>query len=1575
MSKKIIEQSKATKKLEHSNILSEVNQRYDSLQNTQLNTEKVSAQSRETYARYLAKRKIREEDDENGHLSNANLKISQPTDLGDSQLAQSVDEAPLVIAQADSSAAATEVKDVNTEGADGSTQNSSSSTTAASSTVSTGLGLGLLGVVAAGVSGGGGGGGGIAPDVTSPVLQSVGLSSKSNSQIVLTYDESLNEAQVALPASFAVTTGGVANAVTAVSVSGRLVTLTLTNAVRAGEEVVVNFTDPTAGNDPNTIQDLAGNDAATASKGFTMAALSDGYIRGAKIYVDTNGNGVAEPSEYTGVTTNALGGFVLPASSASGVIIAVGGINIDTGVPNVVPLKAPAGSSVVTPLTTLVQEVFASGGGALTVETATAQVVNALNLTPGTDLTSYDALAAADVSIQKAAASVGTILSIVAGTAATESAAAAAVKKVISNISEQIVQAVDGGNNVVLTDNDTIAAFLSDAVAADAVAALTAVIDTAAENIDDALSLDAISNSQAVALDVLAPSAPSALSLSSSSDTGKTGDDLTNDSTPTIRVALDTTKEDGTAAVVNNVVKVFAGANLVGQATLSSNNIADGYVDVTLTEPLSEGETDLTVTVTDIASNTSDASAEFTVSVDTTSPQSPSLSSNNTSDGWVNASEAATTVIKVALPTSGSLAVAGDSVSIYGGTKILTSTISASDISKGYVDFAVEASYFGEDGSKSITAKVTDVAGNLSAASVALSFTLDTNIDTPTLVLKSDTGLYDDDKLTNSGEITVDGAAADVTRTYSLDGGEAVSSYTAPTVGGSHTLVINDIDTAGNTTSASITFTLDLTAPKIASTKPIDDSVDVVTSSISLTFDENVAAGSGDIVITGESGQQTISITDDTQVSISGRVVTITPSGALSPAASYSVTVASGVITDVAGNAFSGLSGGELNFTMADLPTISVSTSESDGILNVGDSASISFTLSAVSTDFSANDVTVNGGRLENFSGSGLTYTATLTPDTNSTTNATVTVGAGKFTVNTLPNLASNTLTLSVDTVAPVAPTVSLQSDSGTAADKITNSGTISVGGVEEGGTWKYSTDGGGSWSAGVGSTFSVTGDGTKSVLVKQVDSHENESAETSFSFTLDTTIAKPTVDLASNSGSKEDSVTNSALISESTKANDVTRQYKLDNGAPTSTYTPPSSAGVHTVVVVDTDTAGNTATSDTLSFTLDTTAPALTATSPEDGSELVSPSANIVFSFNEDVVAGTGNIIISDGETELIIPATDGQVSISGGVVTINPTANLALTTQYHVSFAAGVFTDVAGNLIPAKSIDFTTASAPTLSSSLDDVENFDVTSSIVLTASEVVDAVAGKFIRIVNDGGDGYRGESTVNTLTIDVTSNQVSVNGKLIVINPSVDLDFNNTYHIEVDAGAFVGTVSGQASLAVDNESSINFSTVLPSSSSSAQASQKMSLSADEMVTSYSWWDAEGNGAPGSTAVVRDFSAGDMAIVANDLLPAGDVDGISTNDFYIAVNNFSAGDLIYIDNKGDNSLDRQALFEGGLIVDLGTPPTQVATAASGTASGQNGGQFDITLAAPNAGSTFSEIEVLKTLLQIDYTPIHYG
>ena len=95
-------------------------------------------------------------------------------------------------------------------------------------------------------------------------------------------------------------------------------------------------------------------DAPVTSTPLTGSVI-DGKIAGATVGVDLDGDGVIGPDEPT-VTTDAQGNFVFPEGTPTGTIIASGGTDISTGLPFSGKMSAPAGSTVVTPVTTLINK-------------------------------------------------------------------------------------------------------------------------------------------------------------------------------------------------------------------------------------------------------------------------------------------------------------------------------------------------------------------------------------------------------------------------------------------------------------------------------------------------------------------------------------------------------------------------------------------------------------------------------------------------------------------------------------------------------------------------------------------------------------------------------------------------------------------------------------------------------------------------------------------------------------------------------------------------------------------------------------------------------------------------------------------------------------------------------------------------------------------------------------------------------------------------------------------------------------------------------------------------------------------
>ena len=226
----------------------------------------------------------------------------------------------------------------------------------------------------------------------------------------------------------------------------------------------------------------------------------------------------------------------------------------------------------------------------------------------------------------------------------------------------------------------------------------TAALTDGAHNLtatatDAAGNTGAASAALAVTIDTTAPVAPSIASFST--DSGTVGDHITNDNTLTLT---------GTAEA-NSTIKVYDGATLLGSAVTNSSG-AWTYTTAALTD----GAHNLTATATDAAGNTGAASAALGVTIDTTAPVAPVISS----DVIVNTNEVALT----------GTAEANSTVKIYDGATLLGSAVATSSGAWTYTTAALA------NGNHSFTATATDAAANTGAASSVAAITVNTPVPT-----------------------------------------------------------------------------------------------------------------------------------------------------------------------------------------------------------------------------------------------------------------------------------------------------------------------------------------------------------------------------------------------------------------------------------------------------------------------------------------------------------------------------------------------------------------------------------------------------------------------------------------------------------------------------------------------------------------------------------------------------------------------------------------------------------------------------------------------------------------------------
>jgi methionine-rich copper-binding protein CopC len=383
---------------------------------------------------------------------------------------------------------------------------------------------------------------------------------------------------------------------------------------------------------------------------------------------------------------------------------------------------------------------------------------------------------------------------------------------------------------------------------------------------------------------------------------------------------------DGTALVLSasceagSTVNVYNGTTLLGAATISGTTWS-------YSATVADGSTyQFNVKETDLAGNTSAATSNFTVIGDT------SVTANFTS-ATDDVGSLTGTLINGARTDDTSLALtgtceAGSTVNVYNGA-ILLGAATVSGTTWSYTATLVNGATY------QFNEKETDAAGNTSVATSNFTVTGDTSV-TARLTSVTDnmgsiTGALVSGSRSDDSSLVFAGTCEAGSVVYIYDGASLIGAGTVSGTNWTYTASIADstsylfnvseTDTAGNHSvhTSNFAVTGDTSAPTLSSSTPADNATAVaVNSNIVLTFNENVLAGSGNVVISnGGADVRTISITDSSQVSISGSVVTINPTADLAGGTHYDVTMSAGVITDTAGNNFSGIAENARDFDAA----------------------------------------------------------------------------------------------------------------------------------------------------------------------------------------------------------------------------------------------------------------------------------------------------------------------------------------------------------------------------------------------------------------------------------------------------------------------------------------------------------------------------------------------------------------------------------------------------------------------------------------------------------------------------------
>jgi len=816
------------------------------------------------------------------------------------------------------------------------------------------------------------------------------------------------------------------------------------------------------------------------------------------------------------------------------------------------------------------------------------------------------------------------------------------------------------------------------------------------------------SNSVIFTIDTTAPEPPVITDVDG--DDATDGETLTNNPTPPISgtaepgttVDVTITNPDGTETVYEDVPVTDDDGDGVGEWT------------VTPDQPLQEGDSEVTVTATDDAGNTSEPSAPVVITLDTTAPDAPVI--ETPADG---------STIGDNTPTISGTADPGTTVDV--------TVTDADGVEHTYTDVPVDAGGNwtvtvpdGDalaDGPATVTATATDPAGNTSEPTTN-DFTVDATAPEPPVVTDVDgDDATDGETLTNNPTPPISGTAEpgstvdvtienpDGTTTVIEDvpvdaDGNWTVTPTEPLQEGESTVTVTATDPSGNTSDPSdpVTVTLDTAAPEPpVITDPADGDV----------TNDDTPTISG----TGTPGDTITVIIDGTEVG----ETTVGDDGTWAftptePLEDGEHTVEA-TATDPAGNTSE--PSAPVDFTVdATASEPPVITSPTQGEVT-GDTTP---DITGTGTPGETVNVYVDGT---------LIGTTDVGTDGNWTLTPTQDLAEGDHTVTaTQTDPAGNTsgesdpVDFTIDTTAPEPPVITSPADgavTGDATPDITGTGTpgdtitVIIDGTEVGET---TVGDDGTW------TFTPTtplADGDHTITATATDPAGNTSDPSPpVDITVDTTApaapvitdpaqgdvtndATPPITGTAEPGSTVDITIDGVVVAEDVPVD--------GNGNWTWTPESPLDDGEHTVTVTATDEAGNTSVpSAPVTFEVDTTAPeAPVITSPADGDVTNEATPDIT---------GTGE------------PGATVNVSVDDtliGTTTVNPDGSWTLTPTEPLAdgphTVEATQTDEAGNESPASTpvdftVDTTAPDAPVITSPADGDLTDDATPDITGTA-----------------------------------------------------------------------------------------------------------------------------------------------------------------------------------------------------------------------------------------------------------------
>ncbi|QUJ66489.1 tandem-95 repeat protein [Photobacterium sp. GJ3] len=713
----------------------------------------------------------------------------------------------------------------------------------------------------------------------------------------------------------------------------------------------------------------------------------------------------------------------------------------------------------------------------------------------------------------------------------------------------------------------------------------------------------------------------------------------------------------------------------------------------------------------------------------------------------------------------------------------------------------------------------TDAAGNGNTAATQLSIAVDTV--QPTVNISSDKSALKQGE-TATLTFTLSESSSDFTAGDVIVSGGALTNFTGSGTSYSAAFTPDANSTAGATVNVAAGVFSDAAGNTNTAASQLAISVDTQLPTVNISSDKTALKQ-------GETATLTFTLSESSSdfaagdVIVSGGVLanftgsgtsysaTFTPDA--NSTAGATVNVAAGVFTDAAGNTNTAAS--QLAISVdTQLPTVNISSDKT--ALKQGETATLTFTLSESSSDFAAGDVIVSGGALTNFTGSGTSYSATFTPDANSTAGATVNVAAGVFTdAAGNANTAASQLAISVDTQLP---TVNISSDktalkqgetatltftlSESSSDFATGDVTVS------GGTLTNFTGSGTSYSATFTPDANSTTGGTIDVAANRFTDAAGNGNTAAVQLTLSVDTVLPSVTINSDKSALKQGETANitfTLTEDSTdfEAADVTVSggtlsgFTGSGSSFSATLTPVTDGNITLDIAsgrfTDPNGNGNLAAIQ-LAVSYDGIAPHITQLNPANDATNVSYNSNLTLTFSEDIQTGDPSGTLSlidatDATTLATYEMSDLEVSISGNQLVVDPSTTFTPTHAYYVTMTNDAITDMAGNAFAGISGD--------------SVYHFTIANLAPVAADDVVSVSEDHLIAIDVLSNDSDA-DSALNAASVTVVTaplhGATSINTGTGTITYTPDANFAGTDTLTYQVQDIYGAVSSPATVTV-------------------------------------------------------------------------------------------------------------------------------------------------------------------------------